>query len=117
MCFLIADGVLPANEGRGYVLRRIIRRAIRHGNKVGAKEIFFYKLVAELVSQMGEAYSQLIDKRELIEKTLIKEEELFLKTIENGIKIFDAEIENLKDNTISGEVAFKLYDTYGFLLI
>ncbi|ORM39306.1 alanine--tRNA ligase [Francisella endosymbiont of Ornithodoros moubata] len=112
--FLIADGVLPANEGRGYVLRRIIRRAIHHGNKLGANEIFFYKLVAELISQMGEAYPQLIDKRESIEKTLIKEEELFLKTIENGIKIFDAEIENLKGNTISGEVAFKLYDTYGF---
>ncbi|MFV9972944.1 MAG: alanine--tRNA ligase [Francisella endosymbiont of Hyalomma asiaticum] len=112
--FLIADGVLPANDGRGYVLRRIIRRAIHHGNKLGANEIFFYKLVAELISQMGEAYPQLIDKRESIEKTLIKEEELFLKTIENGIKIFDAEIENLKGNTISGEVAFKLYDTYGF---
>ncbi|ALB01569.1 alanyl-tRNA synthetase [Francisella persica ATCC VR-331] len=112
--FLIADGVLPANEGRGYVLRRIIRRAIHHGNKLGANEIFFYKLVTELISQMGEAYPQLIDNKDLIEKTLIKEEELFLKTIENGIKIFDAEIENLKGNTISGEVAFKLYDTYGF---
>ncbi|MBK2006489.1 alanine--tRNA ligase, partial [Francisella orientalis] len=114
--FLIADGVLPLNEGRGYVLRRIIRRAIRHGNKLGAKDIFFYKLVAELINQMGEAYPQLIDKRELIEKTLIKEEELFLKTIENGIKIFDAEIASLKGGTISGEIAFRLYDTYGFPL-
>ncbi|GMN88774.1 alanine--tRNA ligase [Francisella sciaenopsi] len=114
--FLIADGVLPSNEGRGYVLRRIIRRAIRHGNKLGAKDIFFYKLVAELINQMGEAYPQLIDKRELIEKTLIKEEELFLKTIENGIKIFDAEIASLKGDTISGEIAFRLYDTYGFPL-
>ncbi|WP_432773744.1 alanine--tRNA ligase [Francisella salimarina] len=112
--FLIADGVLPSNEGRGYVLRRIIRRAIRHGNKLGAKDIFFYKLVAELINQMGEAYPQLIDKRELIEKTLIKEEELFLKTIENGIKIFDAEVSGLKGDIISGEIAFKLYDTYGF---
>ncbi|KFJ43854.1 alanine--tRNA ligase [Francisella philomiragia] len=114
--FLIADGVLPSNEGRGYVLRRIIRRAIRHGNKLGAKDIFFYKLVAELINQMGEAYPQLIDKRELIEKTLIKEEELFLKTIENGIKIFDTEIASLKSDTISGEIAFRLYDTYGFPL-
>ncbi|MEY8701657.1 alanine--tRNA ligase [Francisella philomiragia] len=114
--FLIADGVLPSNEGRGYVLRRIIRRAIRHGNKLGAKDIFFYKLVAELINQMGEAYPQLVDKRELIEKTLIKEEELFLKTIENGIKIFDAEIANLKGDTISGDIAFRLYDTYGFPL-
>lgn len=114
--FLIADGVLPSNEGRGYVLRRIIRRAIRHGNKLGAKDIFFYKLVAELINQMGEAYPQLIEKRELIEKTLIKEEELFLKTIENGIKIFDTEIASLKSDTISGEIAFRLYDTYGFPL-
>ncbi|API86925.1 alanine--tRNA ligase [Francisella uliginis] len=114
--FLIADGVLPSNEGRGYVLRRIIRRAIRHGNKLGANEVFFYKLVDELINQMGQAYPQLVEKRELIEKTLIKEEELFLKTIENGIKIFEAEIEDLKDNTISGDVAFKLYDTYGFPL-
>lgn len=114
--FLIADGVLPSNEGRGYVLRRIIRRAIRHGNKLGAKDIFFYKLVAELINQMGEAYPQLIDKRELIEKTLIKEEELFLKTIENGIKIFDTEIASLKGDTISGDIAFRLYDTYGFPL-
>jgi len=114
--FLIADGVLPSNEGRGYVLRRIIRRAIRHGNKLGAKDIFFYKLVAELINQMGEAYPQLIDKRELIEKTLIKEEELFLKTIENGIKIFDTEIASLKGDTIYGDIAFRLYDTYGFPL-
>lgn len=112
--FLIADGVLPSNEGRGYVLRRIIRRAIRHGNKLGANEIFFYKLVDELVNQMGETYPQLVEKKELIEKTLIKEEELFSKTIENGIKIFDTETRNLKGDTISGEVAFKLYDTYGF---
>ncbi|MGQ4005579.1 alanine--tRNA ligase [Francisellaceae bacterium CB300] len=112
--FLIADGVLPSNEGRGYVLRRIIRRAVRHGNKLGAKDIFFYKLVAELVNQMGEAYPELVQKKSLIEKTLIKEEELFLKTIENGIKVFEAEVKELKGDTISGELAFKLYDTYGF---
>ncbi|QIV96039.1 alanyl-tRNA synthetase [Allofrancisella inopinata] len=114
--FLIADGVLPSNEGRGYVLRRIIRRAIRHGNKLGAKEVFFYKLLNKLIDQMGEAYPELINKKDLIEKTLIKEEELFLKTVENGIKIFENEIQNIKDNTISGEIAFKLYDTYGFPL-
>ena len=112
--FLIADGVLPSNEGRGYVLRRIIRRAVRHGNKLGAKDIFFYKLVNELVNQMGEAYPELVEKKGLIEKTLIKEEELFLKTVENGIKVFEAEVKELKGDTISGELAFKLYDTYGF---
>ncbi|MGQ4002342.1 alanine--tRNA ligase [Francisellaceae bacterium CB299] len=112
--FLIADGVLPSNEGRGYVLRRIIRRAVRHGNKLGAKDIFFYKLVAELVNQMGEAYPELVEKKTLVEKTLIKEEELFLKTVENGIKVFEAEVKELKGDTISGELAFKLYDTYGF---
>jgi alanyl-tRNA synthetase len=112
--FLIADGVLPSNEGRGYVLRRIIRRAIRHGNKLGAKDTFFYKIVAELVNQMGESYPQLIEKQSLIEKTIQKEEELFIKTIENGIKIFEAEVDNIIGDTISGEVAFKLYDTYGF---
>lgn len=112
--FLIADGVLPSNEGRGYVLRRIIRRAVRHGNKLGANDLFFYKLVGELINQMGEAYPQLIEKRESIEKALKKEEELFLKTIENGIKIFETEIKNLKGDALSGEIAFKLYDTYGF---
>lgn len=112
--FLIADGVLPSNEGRGYVLRRIIRRAVRHGNKLGAKEVFFYKLVGELISQMGEAYPELVEKRDLIEKTLIKEEELFSKTVENGIKVFEGEVKGLTGCVISGEVAFKLYDTYGF---
>ena len=112
--FLIADGVLPSNEGRGYVLRRIIRRAVRHGNKLGAKDIFFYKLVDELTNQMSEAYPELLEKKALIEKTLIKEEELFLKTVENGIKVFEAEVKELKGDTISGELAFKLYDTYGF---
>ncbi|APC96528.1 alanine--tRNA ligase [Francisella frigiditurris] len=112
--FLIADGVLPSNEGRGYVLRRIIRRAVRHGNKLGAKEVFFYKLVDELISQMGEAYPELADKKIIIKEALKKEEELFINTIENGIKIFDNEIQNINGDTISGDVAFKLYDTYGF---
>ena len=112
--FLIADGVLPSNEGRGYVLRRIIRRAIRHGNKLGTKDVFFYKLIDELINQMGEAYPQLVEKKEIIKKALKKEEELFIKTIENGIKIFEAEVVNIKGDTISGEVVFKLYDTYGF---
>jgi len=112
--FLIADGVLPSNEGRGYVLRRIIRRAVRHGNKLGAKDVFFYRLVDELISQMGEAYPELVEKKALIEKTLIKEEELFLKTVENGVKVFEAAIKELKGDIISGELAFKLYDTYGF---
>ena len=112
--FLIADGVLPSNEGRGYVLRRILRRAIRHGNKLGAKDAFFYKIVEELVKQMGEAYPQLVEKQSLIEKTIQKEEELFIKTIENGIKIFETEVENMAGDTMSGEVAFRLYDTYGF---
>ncbi|GAB4221833.1 MAG: alanine--tRNA ligase [Francisella sp.] len=112
--FLIADGILPANDGRGYVLRRIIRRAVRHGNKLGVNQIFLYKLVDELINQMGEAYPELMDKREIIEKTLIKEEELFLKTIENGIRIFETEIKNIQGNVVSGELAFKLYDTYGF---
>ena len=114
--FLIADGILPSNEGRGYVLRRIIRRAIRHGNKLGTKDIFFYKLLGELINQMGEVYPELVKNADLIKNALIKEEQLFLKTINNGIKIFETEIKKLKDKTISGELAFKLYDTYGFPL-
>ena len=111
--FLIADGVLPSNEGSGYVLRRIIRRAVRHGNKLGAKEIFFYKIVNSLIKEMGEAYPQLIEKRELIENTLKKEEILFTKTVEKGIKIFEIETKNIKE-IIPGDLVFKLYDTYGF---
>ena len=111
--FLIADGVLPSNEGSGYVLRRIIRRAVRHGNKLGAKEIFFYKTVNSLIKEMGEAYPQLMEKRELIENTLKKEEILFTKTVEKGIKIFEIETKNIKQ-IIPGDLVFKLYDTYGF---
>ena len=111
--FLITDGVLPSNEGSGYVLRRIIRRAVRHGNKLGAKEIFFYKIVNSLIKEMGEAYPQLVEKRELIENTLKKEEILFTKTVEKGIKIFEIETKNIKE-IIPGDLVFKLYDTYGF---
>jgi alanyl-tRNA synthetase len=115
-CFLIADGVNPSNEGRGYVLRRIIRRAIRHGNKLGATGTFFYKMLQPLIDVMGEAYPQLIENRERIEAALIKEEEQFAKTLEQGLKVLEGELSQLKGNVIPGEVVFKLYDTYGFLL-
>ncbi|KJV39099.1 alanine--tRNA ligase [Acinetobacter brisouii] len=113
-CFLIADGVNPSNEGRGYVLRRIIRRAIRHGNKLGATGTFFYKMLQPLIDVMGEAYPQLIENRERIEAALIKEEEQFAKTLEQGLKVLEGELSQLKGNVIPGEVVFKLYDTYGF---
>jgi alanyl-tRNA synthetase len=112
--FLIADGVNPSNEGRGYVLRRIIRRAVRHGNKLGAKGAFFYQMVQPLIDVMGDAYPELISRRETIENALRKEEEQFARTLEQGLKLLEAELPNVKDNVIDGEVAFKLYDTYGF---
>ncbi|WP_409566873.1 alanine--tRNA ligase [Rheinheimera sp. 4Y26] len=113
--FLVADGVMPSNEGRGYVLRRIIRRAVRHGNQLGAKGVFFSKLVAELAVQMGEAYPELIEKQAIIEKVLRMEEEQFGKTLERGLLLLNDALANLADSTvIPGEVAFKLYDTYGF---
>lgn len=115
--FLIMDGVLPSNEGRGYVLRRIIRRAIRHGKKLGAKASFFYKLVQPLVDQMGQAYPDLKIKQDQIEKILEKEEIQFIKTLEQGLGILEQDlkqIEHLKTNVIPGEIVFKLYDTYGF---
>lgn len=113
--FLIADGALPSNEGRGYVVRRIIRRAIRHGYKLGRREPFFYQLVTALVAEMGDAYPELILNKELIEKTIYQEEERFFQTIDNGMNLLQTE---LKANAkiLSGEVAFKLYDTYGFPL-
>ncbi|MCH1488709.1 MAG: alanine--tRNA ligase, partial [Pseudomonadales bacterium] len=114
--FLIADGVLPSNEGRGYVLRRIIRRAIRHGNKLGAQQLFFYKLVAALAEQMGKAYPELIAQQANIERALKTEEEQFAQTLEQGMKILSQDIAGLSGKTIPGEVAFKLYDTYGFPL-
>nr|WP_019674960.1 alanine--tRNA ligase [Arsukibacterium perlucidum] len=112
--FLIVDGVLPANEGRGYVLRRIIRRAVRHGNKLGAKGPFFYKLVSALVAQMGEAYPELAEKQAIIEKALRLEEEQFGKTLERGLTILDEELAALSGSVIPGDLVFKLYDTYGF---
>ena len=112
--FLIADGVAPANEGRGYVLRRIMRRAIRHGKKLGKQTAFFYKLVAPLVNTMGNAYPELRAKQQLIETMIQNEEIQFEKTIEQGLKLLDQELVNLNSTILSGEVAFKLYDTYGF---
>jgi len=112
--FLIVDGVLPSNEGRGYVLRRIIRRAIRHGYRLGVREVFFYQLVAPLVEQMGEAYPELKQAQELVERVLKKEEERFAETLEQGMKILEACVAKLEGSTIPGNVVFQLYDTYGF---
>ena len=112
--FLIADGVVPGNEGRGYVLRRIIRRAIRHGNKLGAKEPFFAKLVPALVAQMGPAYPQLVTQQSAITSALQGEEEQFARTLDNGMAILEEALEQIADQTIPGDVIFKLYDTYGF---
>jgi len=113
-CFLIADGVLPSNEGRGYVLRRIIRRACRHGNKLGAKGSFFYQIVAALVAEMGEAFPELKQQQAHIERVLKSEEEQFAKTLEQGLKILEQDLVGLKGKMIPGETLFKLYDTYGF---
>ena len=113
-CFLIADGVNPSNEGRGYVLRRIIRRAVRHGNKLGATGSFFYKMLQPLIAVMGEAYPELEAQKSRIESLLLKEEEQFAKTLEQGLKLLEGELANLKGNVIAGETVFKLYDTYGF---
>ncbi len=112
--FLIIDGVYPSNEGRGYVLRRIIRRAIRHGHQLGAKEVFFYRLLDSLIEQMGDAYPELAKNRKQIEKVLRQEEERFIETLEKGLKILDQEIAAMKGDTISGAIVFQLYDTYGF---
>ena len=112
--FLIVDGVLPGNEGRGYVLRRIIRRAIRHGKKLGTNELFFHKLVAPLVKEMGEAYPELAKAQAHVEKVLAKEETRFAETLDQGMEILDAAIADLDGKEIPGDVVFKLYDTYGF---
>ena len=115
VAFLIADGVTPSNEGRGYVLRRVIRRAVRHGNKLGADSDFFYKMVAPLVAEMGTAYPELVDKQSVIENAIQKEEAQFAKTLAQGLRLLASELEGLQDgDTLSGEAAFKLYDTYGF---
>ena len=112
--FLICDGVMPSNEGRGYVLRRIIRRAVRHGYQLGANDIFFYKLVASLAKEMGEAYPELVDQLPVIEKVLRVEEEQFSKTLARGMAILNDTLETLEGDTVPGDVVFKLYDTYGF---
>ncbi|MCA4779112.1 alanine--tRNA ligase [Acinetobacter towneri] len=113
-CFLIADGVNPSNEGRGYVLRRIIRRAVRHGNKLGATGSFFHKMLQPLIEVMGQAYPELAANQARIEAQLLKEEEQFAKTLEQGLKLLEGELAQLKGSVIPGEVVFKLYDTYGF---
>lgn len=112
--FLIVDEVIPSNEGRGYVLRRIIRRAIRHGYKLGIKDTFFYKLVAPLCKEMGEAYPELLKAQAQVERILKTEEERFAETLDQGMKILESAIAELKGKTIPGETIFKLYDTYGF---
>ena len=112
--FLIADGITPENEGRGYVLRRILRRAIRHGYKMGAKQPFLFNLVDDLSELMKDAYPVLIEKKDHIKKTIQNEEHKFFETLEKGIKILDEEINGLSGNQISGEVVFKLHDTFGF---
>lgn len=114
--FLVVDGVLPSNEGRGYVLRRIIRRAIRHGYKLGMQAPFFYKLVQPLVEQMGAAYPELAKAQTQVEQALEKEERRFAETLEQGMKILETAIADLVGDTIDGETVFKLYDTYGFPL-
>ncbi|PBN45558.1 alanine--tRNA ligase [Sphingobium sp. D43FB] len=113
--FLIADGVLPANEGRGYVLRRIMRRAMRHAHIIGAKDPLMYRLVGSLVSEMGAAYPELVRAQPLIEETLLREETRFRKTLENGLRLLDeATVDLAEGGTLPGETAFKLYDTFGF---
>ncbi|NND66974.1 MAG: alanine--tRNA ligase, partial [Halioglobus sp.] len=114
--FLVADGVTPGNEGRGYVLRRIIRRAVRHGNKLGATGPFFHQLVATLVDEMGEAYPELAKAQAQVEKALLTEEEQFAKTLDNGLQILEEALDGLSGTVIPGDVVFKLYDTYGFPL-
>lgn len=112
--FLITDGIMPSNEGRGYTLRRIIRRAIRHGNKLGASDPFFYKLVGVLSSIMGEAYPELLVSQTQVEKILLQEEEQFTKTLDKGMKVLEQDIAELEGSVISGETVFTLYDTFGF---
>ncbi|MGL4472960.1 MAG: alanine--tRNA ligase [Shewanella sp.] len=112
--FLVADGVMPSNEGRGYVLRRIIRRAVRHGNKLGASDVFFYRLVPTLIEAMGDAAQLMAANQELVEKALKAEEEQFGRTLERGLGILDQALEALDGKTLDGETVFKLYDTYGF---
>ncbi len=112
--FLIVDGVFPANEGRGYVLRRIIRRAVRHGHKLGQRESFFHRLVAPLVREMGDAYPELVAQQSQVEQVLAQDEARFAETLDNGLKILDDAITSLQGTELAGDTVFKLYDTYGF---
>ena len=112
--FLVVDGVVPSNEGRGYVLRRIVRRAVRHGYQLGIKDVFFYKLVNSLAKVMGLAYPELVESQQFVEKVLKEEEEQFARTLENGMVILEKAISNLKGDVLPGDTVFQLYDTYGF---
>ena len=114
--FLVSDGVMPSNEGRGYVLRRIIRRAVRHGHMLGAKDTFFYKLVGTLIAVMGSAADELQQQQAMVEKVLRLEEEQFARTLERGLALLDGALAELQGDVLDGETAFKLYDTYGFPL-
>ena len=112
--FLVTDGVVPSNEGRGYVLRRIVRRAIRHGHRLGVRDPFFWRMVAALDAEMGDAYPELHRRRAQVERVLLQEEEQFARTLDQGMRILEDTIGRLEDNVIPGETVFKLYDTYGF---
>jgi len=112
--FLVCDGIIPSNEGRGYVLRRIIRRAVRHGYKLGASDIFFYRLVSQLVAEMGDAYPELKQNQAMIEKVLRAEEEQFSSTLARGMNILNDALQDIEGKVVPGDVVFKLYDTYGF---
>ncbi|MGP1931993.1 MAG: alanine--tRNA ligase-related protein, partial [Arsenophonus sp. ET-DL12-MAG3] len=114
--FLIGNGVFPTNYGRGYVLRRIIRRAVRHGHILGVKEIFLHKLVAPLIQVMGDVANELKVQQIIIEETLKNEEEQFIHSLKHGLHLLNDELEKLQGNVLSGEIAFRLYDTYGFPL-
>ncbi|MFL2855513.1 MAG: alanine--tRNA ligase, partial [Pseudohongiellaceae bacterium] len=112
--FLVVDGVVPSNEGRGYVLRRLVRRAIRHAYQLGVKDVFFYKFVESLVKIMGQAYPELVERQSFVEKVLKEEEEQFARTLDNGMSILEKTIANLDGDTLPGDTVFQLYDTYGF---
>lgn len=112
--FLVLDGVIPSNEGRGYVLRRIIRRAIRHGHQIGIEEVFFYKLLSPLIEVMGQAYPELVTSKDYIEQVLLQEEQQFSRTLDQGLRLLEAAIAELQGDIIPGETLFRLYDTYGF---
>src|SRR5699024_7272699 len=113
--FLIVDGVIPGNEGRGYVLRRIIRRALRHGHKLGHKGLFFYKLVVDLVAEMGQAFPELAQQQERVESVLKQEEERFGETLEHGMHILESALADIQaGDVLGGQTLFTLYDTYGF---